>query len=81
MTRNTTISLAIQGGGSYGAYGWGVLDRLLREPGLDIDALSGSSAGAISAVVVAGAGRRDGWADARRAVDTQSLAPFSGCDD
>ena len=53
MTDHKTISLAIQGGGSYGAYGWGVLDRLLQEPGLQIDALSGSSAGAINAVVVA----------------------------
>lgn len=65
-----TISLAIQGGGSYGAYGWGVLDRLLQEPDLDIDALSGSSAGAINAVVVAdGYARGGGREGARRALD------------
>ena len=51
------ISLGLQGGGTYGAFTWGVLDRLLQEEGLDITALSGASAGAINAAVVA-----DGWA-------------------
>jgi len=70
VTDHTTISLAIQGGGSYGAYGWGVLDRLLQEPGLQIDALSGSSAGAINAVVVAdGYARGGGREGARLALD------------
>jgi len=64
------ISLGLQGGGSYGAFTWGVLDRLLREERLEIVALSGASAGAINAAVVA-----DGWAHgggpegARRALD------------
>ena len=40
------IALALQGGGSHGAYTWGVLDRLLQEPQLEIEALSGASAGA-----------------------------------
>jgi len=70
VTDHKTISLAIQGGGSYGAYGWGVLDRLLQEPGLQIDALSGSSAGAINAVVVAdGYAHGGGREGARRALD------------
>ena len=47
------INLALQGGGSHGAFTWGVLDRLLEEPSLDIDAISGTSAGAMNAVVVA----------------------------
>lgn len=82
---NKTISLAIQGGGSYGAYGWGVLDRLLAEPGLNIDALSGASAGAVNAVVIAdGYARGGGPEGARRALDkfwraigtTASMSPL-----
>jgi len=70
LTTHTTISLAIQGGGTYGAFGWGVLDRLLREETLAIDALSGSSAGAINAVVVAdGYARGGGREGARKALD------------
>ncbi|WP_229491522.1 patatin-like phospholipase family protein [Massilia sp. HP4] len=65
-----TISIAIQGGGTYGAFGWGVLDRLLQEDELVIDALSGSSAGAINAVVVAdGYARGGGREGARKALD------------
>src|SRR5881296_3527044 len=51
------IDLALQGGGSHGAFTWGVLDRLLEEPRLDILAISGTSAGAINAAVLA-----SGWA-------------------
>ena len=40
-----TINLALQGGGSHGAFAWGVLDRLLQEPWLSIEAVSGTSAG------------------------------------
>lgn len=50
------IELALQGGGAHGAFTWGVLDRLLDEPGLAIVAISGASAGAMNAVVLA-----DGW--------------------
>ena len=50
------IDLALQGGGSHGAFTWGVLDRLLEEPWLKIDAISGTSAGAMNAAVLA-----DGW--------------------
>jgi NTE family protein len=50
------IDLALQGGGSHGAFTWGVLDRLLEEPWLRIDAISGTSAGAMNAAVLA-----DGW--------------------
>jgi NTE family protein len=42
------VTLALQGGGSHGAFTWGVLDRLLEEPSLDIKAISGTSAGAIN---------------------------------
>ncbi|MFK7992850.1 MAG: patatin-like phospholipase family protein [Granulosicoccus sp.] len=47
------INLALQGGGSHGAFTWGVLDRLLEEPDLRIDSISGTSAGAMNAVVLA----------------------------
>jgi NTE family protein len=50
------IDLALQGGGSHGAFTWGVLDRLLEEPQLHIAAISGTSAGAMNAAVLA-----DGW--------------------
>jgi NTE family protein len=50
------IDLALQGGGSHGAFTWGVLDRLLEETWLDIVAISGTSAGAMNAAVLA-----DGW--------------------
>ena len=50
------VDLARQGGGSHGAFTWGVLDRLLEEPWLQIAAISGTSAGAMNAAVLA-----DGW--------------------
>ena len=64
------IDLALQGGGSHGAFTWGVLDRLLEEPWLHIAAISGTSAGAMNAAVLA-----DGWTEggaegARSALDT-----------
>jgi len=46
------IDLALQGGGSHGAFTWGVLDRLLEEPWLEIDGISGTSAGAMNAAVM-----------------------------
>jgi NTE family protein len=53
------LSLALQGGGSFGAFTWGVLDRLLDEPAPQLDAISGASAGAVNAVVLA-AGMMEG---------------------
>ncbi|MCP6318646.1 patatin-like phospholipase family protein, partial [Klebsiella pneumoniae] len=50
------INLALQGGGSHGAFTWGVVDRLLEEPWIEIEAISGTSAGAMNAAVLA-----DGW--------------------
>ncbi|HCX09598.1 MAG TPA: alpha/beta hydrolase, partial [Hyphomonas sp.] len=44
------ISLALQGGGAHGAYTWGVLDRLIEEDDLEIQAISATSAGAMNAV-------------------------------
>lgn len=52
-TKTRTIELALQGGGSHGAVTWGVLDRLLEEPGLHVEGISGTSAGAMNAAVLA----------------------------
>jgi len=48
-----SVDLGLQGGGSHGAFTWGVLDRLLEEPWLVFDGISGTSAGAMNAVVMA----------------------------
>lgn len=47
------VNLALQGGGAHGAFGWGVLDRLLEDGRLAPDAVSATSAGAMNAVVMA----------------------------
>ena len=46
------IDFALQGGGAHGAFTWGALDRLLEEPWLRIDGISGTSAGAMNAAVL-----------------------------
>src|SRR3954454_21133838 len=58
------LSLALQGG-AFGAFTWGVLDRLLQEDTLTFDAVSGASAGAMNAVVLA-SGLAEGGRDAAR---------------
>lgn len=47
-----TLDLALQGGGAHGAFTWGVLDRLLEEEDIRIQAISGTSAGAMNAAVL-----------------------------
>jgi NTE family protein len=47
------LSLALQGGGSFGAFTWGVLERLLEEPDCGFDTISGASGGAVNAVLLA----------------------------
>lgn len=59
------VDLALQGGGSHGAFTWGVLDRLLQEEWLEIAAVSGTSAGAMNAVALA-AGLMDGGREGAR---------------
>jgi NTE family protein len=63
------IDLALQGGGSHGAFTWGVLDRLLEEPWLHIAAISGTSAGAMNAAVLADGWMEGGAEGAREALD------------
>lgn len=76
------VTLALQGGGSHGAFTWGVLDRLLEDGRLEIQGISGASAGAMNAVMLAYGftiGGRDG---ARETLKTfwervAANAPFS----
>ena len=63
------VDLALQGGGAHGAFTWGVLDRLLEEPWLRIDGISGTSAGAMNAVVLADGYMQDGAEGARAALE------------
>lgn len=65
------INLALQGGGAHGAFTWGVLDALLDEPSLQVEGLSGSSAGAMNAVLFA-----DGWLQGGRDGARRSLESF-----
>ncbi len=65
------LSLALQGGGSFGAFTWGVLERLLEEPDIVFDTVSGSSAGAVNAVLLA-----SGLADGGRAEAKARLERF-----
>ncbi|MEM8631681.1 MAG: patatin-like phospholipase family protein [Pseudomonadota bacterium] len=63
-----SINLALQGGGAHGAFTWGVLDRMFEEDPLWIEAISGTSAGAMNAVVAAQGMYDGGAAGAREAL-------------
>ncbi len=64
-----TIKLALQGGGSHGAFTWGVLDQLLEDERIHIEAVSGTSAGAMNAVALADGMARGGRAEARKSLE------------
>jgi NTE family protein len=59
------LNLALQGGGAHGAFTWGVLDRILEDGRIWVDAISGTSAGAMNAVVAA-QGMYDGGGEGAR---------------
>jgi NTE family protein len=61
--------LALQGGGSFGAFTWGVLDRLLDEDDILFDAVSGASAGAVNGVLLASGLSHGGQAEAKRRLE------------
>ncbi|KAA0688131.1 patatin-like phospholipase family protein [Neorhizobium sp. P12A] len=63
------VDLALQGGGAHGAFTWGVLDRLLEESWLSIEGISGTSAGAMNAAVLADGFAHGGPEGAREALD------------
>ena len=73
------INLALQGGGSHGAFTWGVLDRLLEDERIALEGISGTSAGAMNAVILAQGYARGGKAGAREALDGfwQRISEFS----
>lgn len=62
------IALALQGGGSHGSFTWGVLDRLLEDERLVIESISGTSAGAMNAAVLADGFEKGGAPGAREAL-------------
>ena len=62
------LNLALQGGGAHGAFTWGVLDRLLEDGRLAIEGISGTSAGAMNAAVLAYGLARGGNEGAREAL-------------
>ena len=68
------VDLALQGGGAHGAFTRGVLDRLLEEPWLGIDGISGTSAGAMNAAVLVDGFVKGGAAGARTTLE-EFLAP------
>lgn len=78
------INLALQGGGAHGAFTWGVLDRILESDRIEIAAISGTSAGAMNAVVLADGimaggkeGAREALAKFWRAVhEAAAFSPF-----
>ncbi|MGM9490082.1 patatin-like phospholipase family protein [Ideonella sp. YS5] len=70
-SRPSRLNLALQGGGAHGAFTWGVLDALLEDPRLQFEGLSGSSAGAMNAVVLA-----DGWLKGGREGARRGLGDF-----
>jgi NTE family protein len=61
-----TINLALQGGGAHGAFTWGVLDHILDDGRLAIDGISGASAGAVNAVMLADGLARGGPEEAKK---------------
>jgi NTE family protein len=60
------VNLALQGGGAHGAFTWGVLDHLLEDGRLGVEGISGTSAGAVNAVMLADGLRRGGAQEARK---------------
>lgn len=67
MPRTRTVNLALQGGGAHGAFAWGILDRFLESGLIEIEGISGTSAGSMNAVIYAWgwfSGGRDGAREA-----------------
>jgi NTE family protein len=83
LRHSRQVGLALQGGGAHGAFTWGVLDRLLEDERIVIEAISGTSAGAMNAAALAtrlAAGKARGrpWTGSGSApASTRSSARFS----
>ena len=63
------VNLALQGGGAHGAFTWGVLDHLLDDERLSIEGISGTSAGAMNAVMLADGLAHGGRAEAKKRLE------------
>ena len=74
------VNLALQGGGAHGAFTWGVLDHLLADGRIEITGISGASAGAINAVMVADGLARGGAEEARKRLAAFWRAASAGGD-
>jgi NTE family protein len=73
------INLALQGGGAHGAFTWGVIETLIKDDRVDIEAVSGTSAGAINAIMVADGMARGGAKEAcKRLADFWRAASLDG---
>jgi NTE family protein len=83
LTHAQPITLALQGGGSLGAFAWGVLDRLLEVPEFRIEVVSGASAGAMNAALLVQGLATGGPAEAKRLLETfwRRVAVASGSPD
>ena len=64
------VNIALQGGGSHGAYAWGIIDRFLEDGRIEIEGISGTSAGSVNAVVYAYGKEIGGVEGARELLDT-----------
>lgn len=75
-----TLNLALQGGGSHGAFTWGVLDRLLDEDNLTIEGISGTSAGAMNAAALLQGHCKGGNKGAKESLDNfwRGVADIAG---
>ena len=77
--RRKRLSLALQGGGAHGAFTWGVLDQLLDDGRIAIEGVSGTSAGAVNAVMLADGLAQGGPEEAQqRLADFWRAASFGG---
>src|ERR1700760_3028231 len=73
MSPSKRVNLALQGGGSHGAFTWGVLDALIEDGRLAFEAVSGTSAGAMNAAIML-----QGWAKGGPSGARKALADFWG---
>ncbi|HEY6719567.1 MAG TPA: patatin-like phospholipase family protein, partial [Reyranella sp.] len=71
MNSTKRVNLALQGGGSHGAFTWGVLDALIEDGRLVFEAVSGTSAGAMNAAIML-----QGWSQGGRPGAREALAAF-----
>jgi NTE family protein len=69
MAEPLPIDLALQGGGAHGAFTWGVVERLVDEPGLRIESITGASAGSMNAAIVAHGFMLDGPTGVKTALE------------